>query len=67
MTVDADCVLTMIEGNGVTVTEMTGPETDNDAVDDRDEVAKQYGLLEPLLETQPQLGRVAVVVAGQDL
>ena len=57
----------MIEGNGVTVTEMTGPETDNDAVDDRDEVAKQYGLLEPLLETQPQLGRVAVVVAGQDL
>lgn len=49
------------------MTEMTGPETDNDAVDDRDEVAKQYGLLEPLLETQPQLGRVAVVVAGQDL
>lgn len=53
VTVDADCVLTMIDGSGVTVTETTGVALIEDEVEDCDDVAKQYGLFEPLVEIQP--------------
>lgn len=56
-----------VDGNGVTVTEMTGAVLVEDAIEIcDDEVEKQYGMLvEPLTEIQPQLGREVVVVAGQ--
>lgn len=56
-----------VDGNGVTVTEMTGTVLVEDATEIcDDEVEKQYGMLvEPLTEIQPQLGREVVVVAGQ--
>lgn len=56
-----------VDGSGITVMETTGAVLVEDAIEIcDDEVAKQYGMLvEPLVEIQPQLGREAVVVAGQ--
>lgn len=56
-----------VDGSGVTVIEMTGAVLVEDAIEIcDDEAEKQYGMLvEPLAEIQPQLGREAVVVAGQ--